>query len=91
MLTQSVGNSTSLNVYKQKNHAAANWLPDVRISGRQVGYMTQGDGSCLTYVQSRNAGIITTSSSIGLRKLSTQAQCEEVLKFTTATVSKMPE
>lgn len=90
-ISQTVGNSPSLQSYKDKYRNLAKWRPDVLIGGRNVGVEEDVTGACTSYVQSGQAGVTTGSNSAGLNKLSLDDQCARVIAFTEATISKMPK
>lgn len=90
--TQVVGNSLGIADEKKKRSGPSDvWLDDIRINGRSVSRHTYTRGTyCSTYVESRNAVVVTAVRSSGSLSSPTVI-CERAIAFTKATIGRMPE
>lgn len=92
MLSQFVGNAVGgIGERKQVPSSLGDtWLPDTKINGRVVGLRTQQrGGECATFVESGEAVVITMVLDMPPALPDTDL-CALALRFTEATIDKMP-
>ncbi|MGV9827881.1 DUF3558 family protein [Gordonia sp. NPDC003429] len=90
-LSQFVGNSHSLDVYKKRQSVITQWFPDQSIAGRRVavGKFTSPD-LCMAVVTSGRSSVITQVT-IPLDTPPIADICAKAVDFTRATIDQIPE
>ncbi|NMO01067.1 DUF3558 family protein [Gordonia sp. TBRC 11910] len=88
-VTQIVGNSASLEVYRREQQAFK-WRGDMFFNGRKTLVSEISASACATHVQSGSAGISTIAQYDSLPTPSIDEICSRAIAFTKATIDKMP-
>lgn len=87
---QGVANSESFDAYKRKNRHRT-WQKGISIGGRNIGISGREElGECLTYVQSRDAGVVSIVVHHRRPHPPINEICDRAIAFTKATINKMP-
>ncbi|UEA60887.1 DUF3558 domain-containing protein [Gordonia otitidis] len=90
-LSQTVGDSRGLDVYKQNRRTDTTWLGDIEVSTRPVALgVSRDETGCGTYLESGNS-IVATSALFIYKPPPISEICDKAIAFTRATIDQMPE